>query len=384
MQHKLFLIAMGWLLLAQVQGQITTPKYSNEFLTLGVGARGLGMSGAQTAITNDVTAAYWNPAGLMRLSDRYEVGLMHSSYFGGIANYDYLGLATRLDSQSVVGFSVVRLGVDNIPDTRFLIDENGRINYDNVGSFAEASYAFLFSYARAFPLQIKTKNDVTGQSFRRTVPLHVGANVKVIYRKAGIFTQAWGFGLDVGAQMTLNRWQLGVMGKDITGTFNAWSFNTDAIEDVFIQTGNAIPVNAIELTLPRLTFGVGRNFKLWKELSLLGSLALESTFDGRRNTLLQSNLVSINPQFGLELGYRQMVFVRGGIGNFQEVEDFEGKPNWQLQPNFGIGFRFKQFIFDYALTSLGQQLDLPYSHIFSLRISFNQKDIAFLQPTAQP
>ena len=41
------------------------PKYSNEFLAVGVGARALGMGNAFTAVTNDVTSGYWNPAGLL-------------------------------------------------------------------------------------------------------------------------------------------------------------------------------------------------------------------------------------------------------------------------------------------------------------------------------
>lgn len=360
--------------------QIETPKYSNEFLTLGVGGRALGMGGAQAAVTEGVTAAYWNPAGLLNLRDRYEVGLMHTSYFGGIANYDYLGFATRLDSQNVIGISAVRLGVDNIPDTRFLIDENGQVNYDNVGSFAEASYAFLFSYARAIPLKIRWKNPVTGQREKRTYPLQLGANFKVIYRKAGIFTDAWGFGMDVGAQLQLEKWRFGVMGKDITGTFNAWTFNTEAVEEVFIETGNAVPTNSIELTLPRLILGAGRDFELTADLNLLASLALETTFDGRRNTLLQTNFASVSPNAGLELGYRDLVFLRGGIGNFQEIEDFDGSQNWSLQPNFGVGLRLKKITIDYALTNIGQQLDLPYSHVFSVQVSFHQKDLEFLKP----
>ena len=66
-------------------GQTTAPKYSNEFLNIGVGARALGMSNVQTASVNDVTSAYWNPAGLLNMKSKYEVALMHSEYFAGIA-----------------------------------------------------------------------------------------------------------------------------------------------------------------------------------------------------------------------------------------------------------------------------------------------------------
>ena len=40
-------------------------KYSNEFLNIGAGARGLAMGSAQVASVNDGTAGYWNPAGLL-------------------------------------------------------------------------------------------------------------------------------------------------------------------------------------------------------------------------------------------------------------------------------------------------------------------------------
>ena len=42
-------------------------KYSNEFLNIGAGAKGLAMGGAQVATTTDATAGYWNPAGLSHL-----------------------------------------------------------------------------------------------------------------------------------------------------------------------------------------------------------------------------------------------------------------------------------------------------------------------------
>ena len=44
-----------------------TPKYSNEFLNIGVGARALGMSNSVIASTDDVTSGYWNPTGLLNI-----------------------------------------------------------------------------------------------------------------------------------------------------------------------------------------------------------------------------------------------------------------------------------------------------------------------------
>jgi hypothetical protein len=43
------------------------PKYSNDFMYIGVGAHNFGMGNAVVASTSDVTAGYWNPAGLVRI-----------------------------------------------------------------------------------------------------------------------------------------------------------------------------------------------------------------------------------------------------------------------------------------------------------------------------
>jgi hypothetical protein len=57
----------------------------------------------------------------------------------------FVGFAMPIDShQSHLGFSAIRFGVDDIPDTRFLYDANGAINYDNIRFFSAADYAFHF------------------------------------------------------------------------------------------------------------------------------------------------------------------------------------------------------------------------------------------------
>ena len=77
-------------------------KYVNEFLNLGVGARGMGMSGAQVASVDDVTSAFWNPAGLNHIKTDFQLGLMHSEYFSSIAKYDYLGAAFPMKNKKGV------------------------------------------------------------------------------------------------------------------------------------------------------------------------------------------------------------------------------------------------------------------------------------------
>ncbi len=357
-KHNL-LILCCWLSASLVQAQnVDAPAYSNEFLAIGVGARALGMSKAYTAVANDVTAAYWNPAGLIRIKDKYQASLMHAEYFGGIANYDYGGFATKLDESGAIAFSVIRMGIDNIPDTRFLIDNVGNINYNNVGSFSEASYAFLFSYARESTL-------IKG--------LRAGTNFKVIHRSAGAFASAWGFGLDVGAQLTRGKWHFGAMGRDITGTFNIWNYNTETIASVFSRTNNKISENAIEVTLPRAIVEAAREIQFGKNVGLLLTTGLTFTFDGKRNTFLRTSFLSGDFQAGAEVDFKKTVFVRGGIGNFQRLQQLDRSFYTELQPSFGIGFNILQFSIDYAMTNVMRSDAVMYSHIFSVKGSFTGK-----------
>ena len=337
-----------------VLAQISTPKYANEFLNIGVGARALGMSGTQASFVNDVSAGVWNPAGLAQLTYKTEFTLMHNEHFAGIANHNYAAGATRLDSNSVFAVSYIRFSVDDIPDTRFLV-QNGQIDYSRIRRFSSADNAVFLSYARSNFL-------VKGLSF--------GGSLKILFRNAGNFANAWGFGLDAGAQYRHKNWQFGAVLKDI-GTFTAWNFNTSQIADAFQTTGNTIPQNSIEATAPRLVLGAGRYFAFGEagKFGLLAAADFDLTFDGERNTLIKSSFASIDPKAGIEANYGQIVFLRLGAGQIQKIKSLDGEStSTTIQPNFGIGFRIRQFSIDYALTDVGNQAEALYSNVFSLKV----------------
>jgi hypothetical protein len=353
-----------------------TPKYVNEFLNIGVGARALGMSLAQVASVRDVTSGYWNPAGLTGMGSDLQVAAMHSEYFAGIAKYDYAAIGKTLDSSSAASISFIRFGVDDIPNTTELIDAGGNINYDRITTFSAADYAFILSYGRmglprnkqlgASSIDVLDPNSLA-RKFRW------GVNAKIIHRQVGNFAASWGFGLDLGAQLDLGHWHLGAVGKDITSTFNAWSFTLDdATKQKFIETGNELPQNGLEIALPRLILGGGRDFQ-YKKISIMAEMNAVVTTDGRRNTLISSNPISIDPNLGVELDYSKVVYLRMGCGNVQQVKNFDGSKGWTLQPNFGIGIHIKNLQLDYALSDIGNVSDVLYSNIFSLRFDITKK-----------
>lgn len=342
-------------------------KYSNEFLNIGAGARGLGMGAAQAASVNDGTAGYWNPAGLVSVQDMPNINLMHASYFDNIGKYDYASVAIpEVDNKRVIGFSLLRFAVDDIPNTLFLVEPDGSINYGNITTFSSADYAFLFSYAQ----KIRDDDDLK---------MSFGANAKVIYRKVGHFANAWGFGLDAGFKMQKDRWSLGIVAKDITTTFNAWSFHfTEKEKEVLYLTDNNIPVKSTELTAPRLTIGNSYNFRLGSSVDLLAEADLDLTFDGRRNSLISTNALNVDPHAGLEAAIKNVFFVRAGISNFQQAladgDTTNQQKVWIFQPSLGAGFKINNIQIDYAFTNLANQSNPLYTHIFSLKIDLGKKE----------
>ena len=331
-------------------------KYSNEFLNIGVDAAALGMSNSVVSHTADVNAAYWNPAGLIQLEDN-QLAVLHSSYFANIANYNYIAFAKPIDDRSAIGISLIRFGVDDILDTTQLIDDQGNINYDRVSLFSTADYALTFSYARALPLD----------------GLTYGINAKVVRRIIGDFANSWGFGLDAGIQFeSKNNWKFGIMARDITTTFNAWSFDDDKLADIenAIDGQNQTVPESTELTLPKLQLGLSKKFIFQYDYSLLASFDLNVRFE-ENNDIISSSVASFNPALGFEFGYTDLVFLRAGLGNFQNELQLDNSESLTFQPSLGLGFKYRGIQIDYAFTDIGDQSAALYSNVFSLKLDFS-------------
>ena len=164
------------------------------------------------------------------------------------------------------------------------------------------------------------------------------------------------------------------MFRDVTGTYNSWSHSTELLADIYTQTGNALPENSLEVTLPRIVLGTAYDINIKDIVSVLISLDFEFTFDGQRNVLVTGDPVSIDPRVGLEIGYKDKFFVRGGVGQIQEIQNFDQSFTMVYQPNFGIGINIKDIRIDYAMTDIGDQAETPYSHVVSLKFGLNDKD----------
>lgn len=337
MPRKLLLtISISILSVFSLNAQTVISKYAGEFMALGVGGRALGMGGAFTAVANDVTAAYYNPAGLANLNYP-QISLMHSEQFGNLVNYDYGAVAIPYGPDMSFGISAMRLGVDGIPDTRnALYDANGdgivdirtdRLDYSRITEFSNQDWAFYLTFAK-----------------RQTEKFYWGANVKIIRRELAEYS-ATGIGFDVGAFYSpLNNLFLGANIQDVTTTLVAWS------------TGRN------ELVSP--TLKVGAAYKLAEFLGgyIMPALDFDVRFENRR---FASNFnlgpVSFDMHAGFEYNFKELFAVRAG---YNDVKQFTVGAGVKL-PKLNIDYSFARF-------SDSEIERLPDSHRISLILTLEE------------
>lgn len=320
MFKKAFLL-LALLFLAEVntQGQIVIGKYAGEFMAIGVGGRANAMGGAYAAIANDVTAGYWNPAGLANVNYP-QIALMYSQNFGNLVNYNYASAAFPYGTDMTFGFTVVRLSVDGIPDTRQALidasDPNRRVIYDInnpyaridpslVKEFSNADWAFYFTFAK-----------------KQSEKFSFGANAKIIRRDVGSEYSAMGIGFDVAA--LYNPYEnlfLGANLQDITTTLVAWNTGRNELVTPTAKLGGAYYLN--------FKFG-----------QIIPAIDVDLRFENRKYASeFHVGPVSLDAHFGLEYSYKNLVAVRAG---YNDIKDFTVGAGIKL-PKLNIDYSFAHF-----------------------------------------
>lgn len=337
------------------------PTYSNEFLELPRGARAYSLADAAIVMPDEAFSVGGNPALLHCLNHRNSAGLMHVSHFEGLASSNLAAYATRLDSLSVLGFSVLRFGVDQIPNTTDLIDPSGNFDYDRLSYFSTADYALHLSYARKW-----------------TQRSSWGVNLKVIYRQVGSFANAFGLGWDVGYYANADWFSYALQITDVTSSVTTWSYDADAlsIPDFILPSGdtirNAVPDSKVEIKLPVLRAAIAYPWKINEDFQVTALAAVKITADGERNSLLHMNRFSVDPSLAAELNFQSMVFLRMGCSQFQKISKMDSGSYWSVEPALGLGLKFSNFQIDYAMGNVSSMGLARFSHIFSLKYAWGK------------
>lgn len=316
-------------------------KYAGEFLKIPVGARAIGMGGAFTAVADDATAPWWNPAGMVYLPYR-EVLPQHAEKFGRLVNHDYLGLVLPLNGsadlkRSALGIGLLRLAVDDIaitprpgdlrPGIDFLDDgtDGQPGTFDPDGSegddrwqpgerilsieFHQASssdMAVLLSYAR---------QNGRHWAFGGTVKFVRQSIPDTLWREK---VTSLGAGIDAGLlYMPMDAATIGIVVRDLSTTWLSWSNGTR------------------ELVQPTVDTGIAFNFYPADKQALTWAVDLGWSFEGRRrDSQLKLGQVTAEVRTGLEYWYKSTFALRSGA-NAKDL-------------TFGAGVRYKHLGVDYA------------------------------------
>ena len=325
--HTLRIIIIALLVAPGFMTAQTVAKYAGEFMAIGVGGRALGLGGAQVALANDATAGYWNPAALARIN--YPEGIvMHDERFGSLINYDFVSVAIPYGPDASLGLSIIRLGVDGIPDTRNawidsnnngIFDSSDRLDYDKISYFNAADWAFYLSYAK-----------------RSSDAFLYGANVKIIRR--GLADQsAMGIGFDVGAWYSpAENLSFGVNAQDVTTTLIAWSTGRNELVSPTLKMGAAYGIDAF-----------GGRFTPVADVDV--------RFEDRQfASIAHLGPVSFDPHAGLEFDYRKTVALRVGYSDVKQL-------------TLGAGLHLRMLDVDYSFAKFSADETLGNTHRISLR-----------------
>lgn len=363
MRHRLARILLFALAVAAPSASAqTVVKYGAEFLASGVGARALGMGGAFVAHADDVTAGYWNVAGLDALA-LPEGAYMHAERFDGAVAFDYAAVAFPISDRSTVAVSFVRSAVDDIANTLDAFDPATGLPRPNaedyVTYFSAADNALFLSYAR-------------GVNER----LSVGATAKVIRRGIGEFANAWGYSLDVGAQLDLGRFRVGLNLQDATGMVQAWSVDEARFEALAEEDR---PVGLTEVVLPLARLGASTRLDLTDDIGVTLATDVDLGFDGQQANALNVGDVSFRPRLGGEMLYRNTLAFRAGIADVTTNEAY----GTQITPAVGAGLRLGALTVDYGFGDFGGLAsELGYAHRVS--VGYRLGGDRFARPTPAP
>ncbi|PIE51385.1 hypothetical protein CSA37_11695 [Candidatus Fermentibacteria bacterium] len=222
-------------------------KYAGEFLYVGAGARALGMGSAFASVANDITAAYWNPAGLVSTRER-TAAFMHSERFGGLISYDYLAYSQEY-AGDVFSASIFRTDAGDIANTNDLqwydTGSDGVFGEDGSGEPGDSGNDDWDSETNPSGTEGNGKWDpgeeliydegrITWESasdnalylsWGRAVNenLSIGASSKIIYRKLMDYS-AWGVGIDAAVKWSpVSSFSLGLNLQDVFGTWMFWN-----------------------------------------------------------------------------------------------------------------------------------------------------------------
>lgn len=339
-----FLVLVSGNALAGGENRVGTSAASE--LLIPVGARDISMGGSSIATTTGLEAIFWNPAGLARSTHPANAMFSHMEYIADIG-VDFFGVSGTFEGFGTLGLSVKSLAIGDIQVTT-------EDQPDGTGQLLSPTVAVVgLTYSRLL-----------------TDRISVGATFNVISERFDKVS-ATGFAVNAGVQYSglggVQGLSLGVAIKNIGPQL---SFDGDGllrqgnVNDV-LRPGSFYKVEAASHELPS-TIEIGLAYD--RSFAEQNSLQFSSVFQN-------NNFASDEYKVGLEYGYNNLFFLRGGYNFAESMEDasspLQDKQTYIYGLTAGVGVHYEtgglDLTFDYAFRDV-EFLDA--NHIFSFKVGF--------------
>jgi len=323
-----------------------------NFLELGVGARAMGMAGGYTALAQDVTALYWNPAGISHISGASAHVSVADLYAGLGIKHVFAGAVMPVGSSGAIGVSYIQLNSGDIERTTAANPEGNDPAFGAV--FGWTSTAAELAYGR-----------------RLTDRLDIGAGFKFVTEGIDNANATY-MGFDIGTQFRTGLYGT-TIGAALTNLGTSARFRGPAIErfalDDFRPGATAVEFRTTANPLPT-------SFRFGVRTDLMGSAEALFTQSGVHRLVASAEIfdaidTDVNYTVAAQYNYRNLFFLRAGKRWVNEARDESFRTGgYGLSYGGGLSIPFgsgRRIGFDYAYTNMGE---LNNIQIYSFALGF--------------
>jgi hypothetical protein len=307
-----------------------------QFLKLGYGARATSLGGSYVADANDLSALYWNPAGLAQITGS-AVQLSRTEYLADI-KYSNVAFGTNVGDMGVIAASIIYLDSGEM-EVRTENEPEGTGERFKVQDFAlQLSYSRFLTDRFSLGTTVKYVQEQIWHSSASAVAFDIGVLFSTPFKGVRLGASIANF----GSKMTMS-------GRDII-----FSADPDPVQD-----GTADIINSQFLT-------DGQSMPLMFRIGL--SWDAISTSNHRIRLLTDAAHPNDNSEYvnlGAEYSFRDLIAFRGGYKNLFEEDGEQG-----LTFGAGINVRLDKALrarFDYAYADFGR---LESTHWFTVDLQF--------------
>jgi hypothetical protein len=301
-----------------------------QFLKIGVGARALGMGGAQAGVMGDASSIYWNPAALSRMEISSEITFTHVNWLADI-DYDFAGGVMTIGDLGTFGLSVISLRVpEELVRTVDFPEGDGR-------KWDANSLAFGLSYSRN--LTDRFSVGVTGKYIHEGI---WSENANGFAVDVGTLYVSEITGLTLGASISNFGTKMRLDGRDL--------YLNDDPDNAIGSGPNNIPAEyrTESFDLP-LTFRIGLAYETPVYEDFRAIVAVDATHPNDNTEYVNS---------GLEVNWSDVVFARVGYKSAFLRNSEEGL-TWGLGVHYGIP-NVATIKLDYGFADYGRLKNIQY------------------------